>query len=103
MESMLFVFIGAMCLMLGVRVFCAEEPNKIFTKQKLQLADVKQYNHLCGALIIGFGVVADITIYFMVYSEGFLSTMFTLVVIVEAILTMVIYSFIEKKCVVKKK
>lgn len=103
MESMLFVFIGAMCLLLGVRVFWAEEPNKVFTKQKLQLVDVKQYNRLCGALIIGFGVVADITMYFMICSEGLLSTMFTLVIIVEAILTMVIYRFIEKKCVVKKK
>lgn len=102
MESMLFVFIGAMCLMLGVRVFWAEEPNKVFTKQRLKLKDVKQYNHLCGALIIGFGVAADITIYFMVSSEGLLSTLFTLVIIVEAVITMVIYSLIEKKCVEKK-
>lgn len=102
MESMLFVFIGAMCLMLGVRVFWAEEQNKVFTKQMLQLNDVKQYNKLCGGLIIGFGVAADITIYYMVTSEGLLSTLFTLVIIVEAILTMVIYRFIEKKCVVKK-
>lgn len=103
METMLFVFIGAMCLMLGVKVFWAEEPNKVFTKQKLQFTDVKLYNKLCGALIIGFGVVADITIYFMVTTEGLMSTLFTLVIIVEAVLTMVIYSFIEKKCVVKKK
>ena len=103
METMLFVFIGVMCLMLGVRVFWAEEQNKVFTKQRLQLKDVKEYNRLCGALIIGFGVAADITIYFMVSSEGLLSMLFTLVIIVEAILTMVIYSFIEKKCVIKKK
>ena len=102
MESMLFVFIGAMCLMLGIRVFCAEEPNKVFTKQRLMLKDVKQYNRLCGALIMGFGIAADVTIFYMVSSEGLLSTLFTLVIIVEAVITMVIYSFIEKKCVEKK-
>ena len=103
MESMLFVFIGVMCLMLGVKVFWAEEQNRIFTKQRLQLKDVRQYNQLCGGLIIGFGVVADLTVYYMVTTEGLLSALFTLVIIVESILTMVIYRLIEKKCVVKKK
>lgn len=97
MDTILFVFIGMMCLMLGMRVFCAEEQNKVFNKRKLPLTDVKKYNHLCGALIIGFGVVAEITIYFMITSEGIASGLFTLAIIVEAVITMVIYSQIEKR------
>ena len=101
MDIILFVFIGMMCLMLGMRVFNAEEQNKVFNKRKLPLKDVKKYNHLCGALIIGFGVVAEITIYFMVLSEGIVSGLFTLAIVVEAVLTMVIYSRIEKKMIQK--
>ncbi|MBO5337314.1 MAG: hypothetical protein J6A94_09335 [Lachnospiraceae bacterium] len=97
MEAILFAFIGAMCLMLGVRVFCAEEQNKIFTKYPIQVTDVKKYNQACGILIIGFGIVAEITLYFMISSEGLLSTLFTLGIIIEALITMVIYRQIEKK------
>lgn len=101
MDTILFVFIGAMCLMLGVRVFCAEEQNKIFNKRNLPLKDVKKYNHFCGALIIGFGVVAEITIYFMVFTEGIASGLFTLAIIAEAVLVMVIYYQIEKRMIRK--
>lgn len=102
MESILFVFVGALCLMLGVRVFCAEEPNKVFNKRPPQLTDVKKYNHLCGALIIGFGVVAEITIYFMGITTGLVSTLCTLGIIVEAIIVMLLYSIIEKKLMQKR-
>ena len=101
MDTMLFVFVGALCLMLGVRVFCAEEQNKIFTKYTVKVVDVKKYNHACGLLIIGFGVVAEITIYFMVYNEGLISTLCTLAIIVEAILATAIYRQIEKKLMKK--
>ena len=39
MDIILFVFIGMMCLMLGMRVFNAEEQNKVFNKRKLPLKD----------------------------------------------------------------
>lgn len=97
MDVILFVFIGTMCLMLGVRVFCSEEQNKIFTKFPIQVTDVKKYNQACGVLIIGFGVVAEITLFFMVTTEGLMSTLCTLAIIVEALFTMVIYRQIEKK------
>ena len=97
METILFVFIGMGCLMLGVRVFCAEERNKIFNKRPIEVTDVKKYNQLCGALIIGFGIVAVVTVYFMVYTSGIVSTLCTIGVIVEAFIVMFIYGLIEKK------
>ena len=41
------------------------------------------------------------TIYFMITSEGIASGLFTLAIIVEAVLTMVIYSQIEKRMIQK--
>lgn len=102
MDVVLFVFVGMMCLMLGVRVFCAEERNKIFNKRPIEVTDVKKYNQLCGALIIGFGVAAEITIFFMVYTEGLVSTLCTLGIIAEAVIAMVIYQQIEKKMLKKR-
>lgn len=101
MDVILLVFIGTMCLMLGVRVFCAEEQNKIFNKRNLPLKNVKAYNHFCGGLIIGFGVIAEITMYFMVFTNGIASGLFTLAIIVEAILTMVVYQQVEKRMIRK--
>ncbi|MBQ2802920.1 MAG: hypothetical protein IJF07_03380 [Lachnospiraceae bacterium] len=102
METVLFVFVGALCLMMGVRVFFAEEQNRIFTKYPIRVTDVKKYNRLCGALIIGFGIVAEITIYFMVYTDGIVSTLCTLGIIVEALIVVGIYRLIEKKLVQKR-
>lgn len=102
MDSILFVFVGAMCLMLGVKVFSSEEQNKVFNKRNLPLTDVKKYNQLCGALVIGFGVVAEITIFFMVCTEGLISTLCTLGIIAEAILAVFIYNIIERKMIRKK-
>lgn len=102
METILFVFIGVMCLMLGVRVFCAEDQNKIFVKYPIKVTDIKKYNQACGVLIIGFGVVAEITLYFMVFADGIISTLGTIGIVVEAILVMVIYRQIEKRLMQKK-
>ena len=101
METILFVFIGMMCLMLGMRVYCAEDQNKVFTKVLLKVTDVKKYNQACGVLIIGFGVVAEITLYFMVALDGIASTLCTLGIIIEALITMVIYRQIEKRLIKK--
>jgi len=105
MDTILFIFIGLMCLMLGVRVYCAEERNKIFNKRPLpitELADIKKYNHFCAVLIIGFGVVAEITAYFMVTSTNeIMSALFTLGIIVEALIVVIIYAQYEKKLVIR--
>lgn len=99
MATILFAFVGLMCLMLGVRVFCAEERTKVFNKRPITVKDVKKYNRICACLIFGFGLVAEITIYFMVYSKGWISGLFTLGIIVEAVITMIIYNFIERRCI----
>ena len=101
METVVLVFVGVMCLMLGVRVYGAEEQNKIFTKYPVKVTDVKKYNKACGVLIIGFGVVAEITLFFMVCSEGIMSTVFTLAIILEAVLVMFLYRQIEKRLMKK--
>lgn len=97
MSTILMAFVGLLCLFLGIRVFCAEERTKVFNKRSIQVTDVKKYNHVCGVMIIGFGVVAEITIYFMVYSEGWISTLLTLGIIVEAFLLTALYSVVERK------
>lgn len=102
MSTILFVFVGMMCLMLGVRVFFAEERTKVFNKRPITVLDVRKYNRACGALILGFGAVAEITIYFMIYSKGWISSLFTFGIVVEAVLVMVIYSIIEKKYIKKQ-
>lgn len=101
MDTMIMVFVGVMCLMLGIRVFSAEEQNKIFVKYPIKVNDVKKYNQACGALIIGFGIVAELTMFLMVSFEGIASTICTLAVIVEALLVMVIYRQIEKRMIKK--
>lgn len=102
MDVILMVFIGFMCLGLGIRVYNSEEQAKIFTKYPIQVTDVKGYNHFCGALIIGFGVVAEITLSFMISYDGLLSGLLTLLIIVEAFIVMAIYRAGEKKFLKKK-
>lgn len=97
MATILFVFVGVICLMLGVRTFCAQERNKVFNKRPIQVTDVKKYNRLCGALIIGFGIAAEITIYFMVTTQGIVSSLCTLGIVAEAVIVMVLYQAIERK------
>lgn len=97
----LFVAIGFICIMAGMRVFYAEEQNKVFNKQKLPLKDVKAYNHACGMLIWGFCVVAEVTCYFCVNNEGVWASLMPLYIIVEAVVLMKIYARIEKKNIKK--
>lgn len=102
MDLILFVFVGMMCILLGIKVFNAETPNKVFSKYPLRLTDVKKYNQLCGVIIIGFGIVAEITIYFMITTEGLISTLCTVGIIVEAVAAVALYRVVEKKLVQKK-
>ena len=73
------------------------ERNKVFNKRPIQVTDVKKYNRLCGALIIGFGIAAEITIYFMVTTQGIVSSLCTLGIVAEAVIVMVLYQAIERK------
>jgi hypothetical protein len=98
MGTILMSFVGILCLLLGVRVIYAEERNTVFNKRSIVVKDIKKYNHICGGLIIGFGVAAEITIYFMLQTEGLVSTLLTLAIIVEAVLLSLIYQKIEKHC-----
>lgn len=102
MATILSVFVGALCLFLGVRVFNMEERNKIFTKYPIVVNDVKKYNRFCGALIIGFGLVAEVTLYFMMRTQGWLSLLLTLAIVVEAFILMKIYTAGEKKFIQKR-
>lgn len=99
MDLILLVFVGLLCLMLGVRVYCAEERNRIFNKRSIVVKDEKKYNRICGGLIIGFGVVAEITLYFMFQSEGWLGSLLTIAIIVEAFVLVAIYNQVERKCI----
>ena len=102
MATIMFVFVGVMCLSLGIRTIYAEERNKIFNKRPIEVTDVKKYNLWCGLLIIGFGVAAEVTLYFMVYTPGIVGSLLTFGIIIEAVLVMVIYNQIEKKLLKKR-
>lgn len=102
MDVIVLVFVGVMCMYQGVVTFHAKERNRVFTKLPIEVVDVKQYNHFCGGLIIGFGVVAEITIFFVCTTQGLLSIAFTLLIIVEAFLTVAIYRKVEKKMLKKR-
>lgn len=102
MAVILLIFIGFMCLSLGVRVYNSEERASIFTKYPIQVTDVKKYNHFCAALIIGFGLVAEVTMFFMITNEGLLSALFMVLIIAEAFIVMAIYRAGEKKFLQKR-
>jgi hypothetical protein len=96
MGTILMSFVGILCLLLGVRVIYAQERTTVFNRRSIVVKDVKKYNHVCGGLIIGFGVVAEITIYFMLTTTGWVSTILTVAIIIEAIVLSLIYQKVEK-------
>ena len=102
MATVLFIFVGALCLLQGTKTFWAEERNTVFNKRPIQVTDVKKYNHFCGGLIIGFGVVAEITLYFMMATTGWVSTVLTLALIGECFLVSLIYGKMEIKFLKKR-
>ena len=95
----LLVFVAVTCLYVGMKIISSEERNKVFNKLPIEVKDVKKYNTACGVLAIAFGVVADVTIYFMMNTTGWVSTVLTLSLVVEAILVMQVYRLIEKKMI----
>jgi len=95
----LLVFVAVLCLYVGMKVISSEERNKVFNKRPIEVKDVKKYNTACGILVIAFGVVAEVTIFFMISTTGWVSTVLTLLLIVEAFIVVLIYNQIEKKMI----
>lgn len=93
----LLVFVAVLCLYVGMKVLSSEERNKVFNKRPIEVVDVKKYNKFCGFLVIGFGVVAEITLFLMISTTGWVSSLLTLLLIPEAYLVLLIYSKIERK------
>ena len=93
----LLVFVAVLCLYVGMRVLSSTERNKVFNKRPIEVIDVKKYNTACGILVIGFGVVAEVTLFFMINTTGWVSSLLTLLLIPEAYLVVVIYNKIERK------
>lgn len=102
MDGILFVFVGVMCLYVAVKTISSPDRNKVFNKRPIDVVDVKKYNYFCGALIIGFGVAADLTILAMSYTTGLISTLCTIGVIVEAVAVVYIYNKFEIRFLKKR-
>jgi len=102
MDGILFIFVGVMCLYVAIKTISSPERNKVFNKRPIDVVDVKKYNQFCGALIIGFGVAAEITIVAMTLTTGIVSTLCTVGIIVEAILVVYIYQKFELRFLKKR-
>lgn len=102
MDGILFIFVGIMCLYVSIKTFSSPERNKVFNKRPIDVVDVKKYNQFCGGLILGFGVVAEITIAAMIYTTGIISTLCTIAVIGEALLVVYIYNKFELRFLKKR-
>lgn len=102
LDGILFVFVGVMCLYVAIKTFSATERNRVFNKRPIDVVDVKKYNQFCGGLILGFGVVAEITIVFMTMTSGIISSLCTIGVILEAMLVVFIYNKFELRFLKKR-
>lgn len=97
MEILLFFLICGMSFSQGFKAYTAEEQTNVFNKRKLPIEDVKAYNKFCAKLLYGYGIVAGVTAAFMMVSSGWWSTIFTILIIVEALVLVRIYSKNEIK------
>lgn len=102
MNTIVLTFVAVMCIYVAMKIFSSEERNTVFNKRPIEVVDVKKYNKFCGTLVLVFGAVAEITIYFMCVTEGVVSALLTLLVIAEALTVMVIYNKVEFKMLKKR-
>ena len=102
MDLILLLFIGGTCAYVGAKILSSDERNKVFNKFPIQVEDVKKYNRFCAALVIGFGVVAEITMFFANITTGLVRFLLTLLLVVEAVIVMKIYGKGEKKMLKKR-
>lgn len=98
----MFIFIGVMCLYVAIKTISSPERNMVFNKRPIDVVDVKKYNQFCGGLILGFGVVAELTIVAMTLTTGIISNLCLVGVIVEAMLVVYIYQKCELRFLKKR-
>ena len=101
-DGVVIVFVGVMCLYVAIKTVSSPERNKVFNKRPIDVVDVKKYNQFCGGLILGFGMVAELTIVAMTMTTGIVSALCTVGVIVEAILVVYIYNKFELRFLKKR-
>lgn len=92
MDVILLVVVMGICFTQGYNAYNCEKQNKVFNKRNLPLKDVKEYNHFCGKLIYGFGIVATLTMMLMLSGNAWLSLLGCVLLLIEAFLLMKIYS-----------
>lgn len=97
MDFMIMVLVGVMCMYTGVKILSSEEQNKVFNKYHLEVTDVKKYNQYCGWLAIGFGIAASLTLYIGSLIKGWIGSLFSLALIGEAAVVLLLYRKIEAK------
>ena len=102
MDVILYTAVGCMCLNVGMSILRSPERNTVFNKRPIEVVDVKKYNRLCSMLVFGFGVIAEITMIFMCNTTGWISAIFTMLVVAESFLMVLIYNLIEKKLLKKR-
>lgn len=102
MDMVLLIFVAGLCMYVAGKILSSEERNKIFTKYPIQVEDVKKYNRFCAVLVIGFGIAAEVTLALSYLIEGWLSILFNLLLIAEAVIVMKIYNKGERRMLKKR-
>lgn len=102
MDIVIMVFVAVMCAMAATKIFRSKERNRIFNERPIEVVDVKKYNRFCGFLVIGFGVVAEITIFIAFAFGGIVIIPCTIAIAVEAFAVMKIYGKNEAKMLKKR-
>ncbi|MCM1189206.1 MAG: hypothetical protein NC541_07900 [bacterium] len=102
MDLAIMVFVGGLCAYVAGKIFNSEERNQVFNKRPIEVVDVKKYNQLCGFLVIGFGVVVEITLFLSFFFGGLGSLIGTVAMLIEAFAVLKIYSKIEIKMLKKR-
>ena len=102
MDVIIMVFVGVMCAMAATKILNSKERNMIFNERPIEVEDVKKYNRFCGGLVIGFGIVAEITIFIACAFGGIVTIICTIAIAVEAFIVMKIYNKNEIKMLKKR-
>ncbi len=97
MDVIILVFVIGVCFTQGYNAYNCDKQNKVFNKRNLPLKDVKEYNHFCGKLIYGFGIVAALTMILIVSDNAWGSLAGCILLIIEAVVIMKIYNKNEIK------
>lgn len=102
MDIVLIVFVGGLCAYVAGKILSSEERNQVFNKRPIEVVDVKKYNRFCAFLVIGFGVVSEITILAGLLLGEIGSLVCTILIVIEAFVVMKIYNKCEFKMLKKR-